>query len=312
MRPYRITLTSVALPALALTAALFSTGCPPVDGPGDSQAEYDRGFFDGFEQDDYYWNGFFDGWDTLGPGPLFYSGDEIPFVETPYYDAGYYDGLWYAYHDGYYTDYRYGFVVGFSEGYDNAYWPDYLEFLAADQHVEYLHGGFDDGYHDGYSEGRIFGAYDFESGLPFDWLDALLDYESGTDLFFAEIPVGTREDGPVVFFEYGTDPNTLVKAVRKTPKSFEKARSKDVNPDELPLFRPIIQEAANVLDVAPLMSMRSDVELALNTTWLERIEDYRAESGQKGRTSTVVRSRTNDAGAPPAGTTQPPAAEAAP
>jgi hypothetical protein len=286
MRALRAAKTTSIL-ALAVAASLLNLGCPPVPGDGDTQLEYDLGFQDGFDDDQYYWNGYWDGWDTVDDDPVYYAGDLIPDVDSPAYDAGYNDGLWYSYNDGYFTDYRYAFIVGFSEGYDNAYWPDYLDFLAADMHPEFLNGGWGDGYHDGYSEGRVFGAVDFEAGLPFDWLDALLDYESGTDLYFEEIDVGTGEFGPVVLYEYGTNPFDLTKRIlRKAPDghvipTIRRSGQKDVNPAELPLFRPIIDEAAQELDIAPAESLRSNVELELTSTWLERIDDYRFVTGQK-------------------------------
>src|SRR5690606_33914571 len=121
------------------------------------------------------------------------------------------------YNDGYFTSYRYAFIIGWSEGYDAAFYPDYLAFLALDQHTENLNGGWGDGYNDGFSEGRVFGAYDYEAGLAFDWEDALLDYEDGVDLYFEEVDVGTGALGPVFLYEYGTDPLTLKTA--RTPRS---------------------------------------------------------------------------------------------
>ncbi len=273
-------LKSVGLPAVAAMAALLNTGCPVPSDPDDPQALYDEGFLDGHAEDDWYWTGYYDGWDTVDESS-FYQGDTIPDVESPPYDSGYYDGVWYAYHDGYFVDYKFAFVVGFSEGYDNAFWPDYLEFLDSDQHLEYRHGGWIDGYHDGYSEGRVFGAYDFEAALPFDWLDALLDYESGTDLYFEEIDVGTGVYGPVELYVYGTDPFTLKRADRKAMASrgtipairVEKGE-KVIDPNSLELYRPLLTEVEQDLDVLFAESLRSPIEITLTTTWLERIEDY--------------------------------------
>lgn len=61
--------------------------------------------------------------------------------------------------------YDYAFTVGFSEGYDIGYRPDWPDFLYSDQHVEYYDGGFTDGYNDGFSEGRVLGATDYAQGL---------------------------------------------------------------------------------------------------------------------------------------------------
>src|SRR5690606_34957703 len=105
------------------------------------------------------------------------------------------------------------FILGFSEGYDAAFYPDYLDFLDGDLHTENANGGWGDGYNDGFSEGRIFGAADYEDGRAFDWLDALADYEAGTDLYFEEIDLGTGIYGPVYLYEYGTDPLTLKSAL---------------------------------------------------------------------------------------------------
>jgi hypothetical protein len=174
--------------------------------------EYDQGFSDGFLEDDWYWTGFYDSYDTIDLGPIYYQGSEITYVEEPLYDADYWEGVWYAYNDGYFVDYDYAFTIGFSEGYDAAYAIDYLAFLAADEHLECDDGGWTDGYNDGFSEGRVFGANDYEMGLPLDWLDAQLDYRSGTDLYFEEVGFGTGLYGPVYLYEYGTDPNVAVKA----------------------------------------------------------------------------------------------------
>ncbi|MBX7256027.1 MAG: hypothetical protein K1Y02_06665 [Candidatus Hydrogenedentes bacterium] len=261
----------------ALLLALATLGCP-VDS-GDS--EYDIGFAAGFAQDGRYWDGYWDGWDMIDFTPIYYDTSDIPYVESPPYDAGYYDGIWYAYNDGYFVDYHYAFIVGFSEGYDNAYWSDYLAFLAFDEHTEFEHGGWVDGYFDGYSEGRVFGAADYEQGLPFDWLDALLDYESGTDLYFDEIDVGTGIYGPVILYEYGLDPNTLkaqAKAALRAKRepltirhNGEKVRKADPLGD---YFRPFSQEAANELDVVPSESLRDSTQLRLTTSWLQRVNAY--------------------------------------
>lgn len=258
----------------AVLLALAALGCPP-DNP-DSQ--YDIGFAAGFAQDGRYWDGYWDGWDMVDFAPIYYDTSDIPYVESPPYDAGYYDGIWYAYNDGYFVDYHYAFVVGFSEGYDNAYWSDYLAFLEFDQHTEFEHGGWVDGYFDGYSEGRVFGAADYEQGLSFDWLDALLDYESGTDLYFEEIDVGTGVYGPVLLYEYGLDPNTLkmqAKAALRAKRGPLTIRRTGEKADPLgDYFRPFNQEAANELNIAPTQSLRDSTTLRLTTSWLQRVNAY--------------------------------------
>jgi hypothetical protein len=229
---------------------------------------------DGFNDDAEYWTGYFDSWDTLDDSPVYYSGDTIPNVDTPPYDSGYYDGQWYAYHDGYFVAYRYAFVIGFSEGYDSAFWPDYLDFLAQDQHIEYHNGGFGDGYMDGYSEGRVFGAYDYSHDIDFDWLDALLDYESGTDVTVGGVSTG--QAGPVDLYLHGQDPNDLSKSIRKMMGGRPEAPAirKTINIDELPLFRPLTDDAKSELDVTPTHSLRGNVELTLESSWLQRINQY--------------------------------------
>lgn len=280
-------------------AALLSAGCPyTVDisnfpsgliGPpagsggsssvvGDAQAEYDRGFAAGFALDAWYWDGYFDGYDTVDFFPIYYDDSDILYVEDPPYDAGFWDGIWYAYNDGYFVEYHYAFLIGFSEGYDNAFWPDYLAFLAGDFHVEYVNGGWSDGYNDGFSEGRVFGANDFEQGLPLDWLDALRDYESGTDLYFAEVGVGTGAWGPVTLYEYGMNPHLLTsaKGVRHVlHRTLRNLTNKSVDlTDPGSLYRPIQDEARKTLAVSPAKSLRTDRGLRLTDSWLDRIETY--------------------------------------
>ncbi|HPU98492.1 MAG TPA: hypothetical protein PLO53_11135, partial [Candidatus Hydrogenedentes bacterium] len=152
----------VHLAAVGWMAATL-TGCPygyvPLDpGTGDdtdgqAQYEYDLGFNDGFMRDDYYWKGYDDSFYTRDGGQIYYQGGTLPYVESPPYEAGFWDGVWYAYNDGYFVSYDDAFTIGFSEGYDVGYGPGWKEFLLLDQHVEYLDGGFSDGYNDGFSEG---------------------------------------------------------------------------------------------------------------------------------------------------------------
>ncbi|MBI5094425.1 MAG: hypothetical protein HZB26_18560 [Candidatus Hydrogenedentes bacterium] len=272
---------------MSAIAVIFTTalGCPPVVLP---QNDYDLGLDDGFAQDDWYWQGYADSYDTIDFGPIYYQGSTIPSYTTPEYDAGYWDGVWYAYNDGYFTEYRYAFIIGFSEGYDNAFWSDYLTFLANDVHTEYADGGWSDGYNDGFSEGRVFGANDYEQGLTFDWMDALLDYESGTDLYFQEVDVGTGAYGPVVLYEYGTDP-----AAKKSLLGERKPRAAGVpsirvhqtdgtkvNLDTRELYRPLTSSVQAELNYTPAQSIRDTAELRLTTTWLKRVNDYVAVSGK--------------------------------
>lgn len=267
------TIAGVAVTALAV----LGTGCPsgtPTD------PEYDLGFAVGFALDDWYWDGYFDGYDTLGFSPIYYDASGIPYLDSPPYDAGYWDGVWYAYNDGYFVDYHYAFIIGFSEGYDNAFWPDYLDFLAIDQHTEYDNGGWSDGYNDGYSEGRVFGANDYEQGLPLDWLDALLDYESGTDLYFWEVDVGTGLYGPVYLYEYGTDPNTFKKSAvlergAKAPLTIrDNTLVKAINLDTRDVYRTLDPQAQQDLQVTPTQSLRDSTELRLTSSWLQRVDTY--------------------------------------
>lgn len=241
-------------------------------------SSFEKGFDDGFAQDEEYFLGYDESWLTRDDSPILYSGNEIPFIDNFSYDAGFNDGVWTAYHDGYFVAYRTAFIVGFSEGYDNAFWPDYLDFLATDFHDEWGDGGFDDGYNDGFSEGRIFGAFDFEVGLPFDWLDAFLDWQDGTDLFFAEVDLGTGEFGPVILYEWGTDP-TLTKSAQnirirgshkgmtmRNNSTSKSSATKSI--EDAP--RPRTAEQVEDLSITPTNSLRSDRTLRLDFSWLER------------------------------------------
>jgi len=278
----------------AALVALLAVGCPR-GGPSGS-TDYDIGFAAGFATDGRYWEGYFDGWDTTADVPIFYDTTDIPFIDDLTFDAGFWDGVWYAYNDGYFVDYTYAFVLGFSEGYDNAYWDDFLDFLEFDTHLEFANGGWGDGYEDGFTEGRVFGANDYEQGLPFDWLDALLDYQSGTDLYFSEVDVGTGALGPAVIYEYGVDP--LAKAIAKRnrgqvgPRSIRKQpNAEKADLDSQPFFRPVNAEAAELLDVLNATSLRDSIELRLTTTWLERINEYVAASSNGIFRKSVQRKR---------------------
>lgn len=258
---------------LPLIAAIIAVaGCPAPPPPLPS---YDQGYLDGFAEDDWYWDGFFDSYDTVDAQNLYYQGDTIPYVVSPPYDAGYWDGVWVAYHDGYFVAYHYAFVIGFSEGYDAAFFPGFLNFLRDDDHLEFRHGGWADGYNDGFSEGRVFGAYDYEAGLPFDWHDALLDYEDGTDIYFEEVDVGTGDLGPVTLYAYGTNPFLMKRAERTTLA--ERAIRADgglKQQDTDDIYRTLTAEARSALNVRPGASQRSDRPLTLTTTWIQRIDQY--------------------------------------
>lgn len=245
------------------------------------QALYDEGFDEGFAVDEEYWQGYADSLDTKDGGTIYYTGSEIPYVEWPPYDAGYWDGIWFAYNDGYFVAYDFAFTIGFSEGYASAYAPDWFDFLAGDEHVEWLDGGWSDGYNDGFSEGRMLGATDYEQGLAFDWLDAMLWYREGNDVYIEELDLGTGEFGPVYLYEYGTDPYDLFEgkkagAIRGhgQPRGgvrnlgLSKAAGGEVD------YRALPQAQRDALDQAPDSSPRSGEALELGTTWLERVEAY--------------------------------------
>jgi len=272
----------IAPPLLALALMpLLSTGCPylPPDEPGPDASDYDRGYYDGFMLDDWYWQGFDDSYDTVDGGPIYYNTTDIPYLEDASYDAGYCDGVWYAYNDGYFVSYDYAFTIGFSEGYDAAYADDYLEFLASDEHIEWADGGWTDGYNDGFSEGRVFGANDRESGIPFDWLDAMLDYRAGTDLYFEEIDVGTGVYGPVYLYEYGTDPLASKALTKRPPRGIATPLIRRAQPTKAgepteSMYRALTAGVRNALDKQPATSIRGGRELKLTTTWLDRVTAY--------------------------------------
>ena len=261
----------------ALLVAALAAGCSGAGGELEGIAAFEHGYDDGFAQDSEYFLGYDDSWFTVGFEPILYQGGDIPFIDALTYDAGFFDGLFDAYNDGYFVAYRNAFIIGFSEGYDNAYWPDYLDFLASDQHIEYLNGGFSDGYNDGFSEGRVFGAFDFEAAFPFDWLDAFLDWESGTDLYFVEVDVGTGDLGPVIYYEWGADPHFLrsvergADATRASAMGLRQPITKNHNPV---LVRPLTDAQAADLDLTPTSTPRSNRALTLTESWLDRIGAY--------------------------------------
>jgi hypothetical protein len=262
--------------SLALTALV--SACSGSSGSWESS--YDVGYDDGFAQDDEYYAGYVDSWITEGAAPIFYRGHEIPFLDDGSYDAGFYDGLFDAYNDGYFVAYRYAFIIGFSEGYDSAFAADYLDFLANDVHFEFRHGGFSDGYNDGFSEGRVFGAFDYEAFLPFDWLDAFLDWQDGTDLYFEEVDVGTGAFGPVILYEWGFNPFDILgrSESRGSIDSYITMRAGKTRQDEGSRGneRPLTDELRQELEVAPETSDRTGQSLRLESTWLERIESVQS------------------------------------
>lgn len=297
-------ITKAASGGLIICWLAALSGCPLL--PPSDDSEYMAGFIAGFAEDDEYWDGYFDSYLTVPDGPILYTGSEIPYVTEPPYEAGYWDGVWYAYNDGYFVSYDYAFTIGFSEGYDLAYYPDWYAFLSRDAHAEYFDGSFADGYEDGFSEGRIFGAVDYMLGLSFDWLDAMWDYRDGTDLYIEELDVGTGLYGPVYLYEYGVDPHdyyqkslipgagtSLIRrsrgtagadsvssprapfAVRTEARGIEK--SVDENDYSLS-YRELRADAKEELDRSPVVSARDpERELRLSDTWLDRVNAYRAE-----------------------------------
>ena len=287
-----------ALALVLVPGILLLAGCPRYPGGiDDPQLEYDAGFAVGFAEDSEYWQGFDDSYDTVDGGEIYYSGDLIPELDEVSYDAGYYDGVWYAYNDGYFVAYDYAFTIGFSEGYDVAFGPDWEALLLSDVHMEWLDGGFTDGYNDGFSEGRILGASDWLDGLAFDWLDALIWYrtpdENGNlnDIYFEDLDLGTGIYGPVELYLYGSNPHELVlgaKAVQnlrkgrdRVPVIREKSAAKqDEFSDEIS-YRPLIAEVETELDVRPDVTPRSEKKLTLETSWLERVDAYNAAFGTK-------------------------------
>ncbi len=254
---------------------------PPTTGGGNAQAEYDAGFDEGFAEDDWYWTGYDDSTDTVDAGPIYYQGSDIPYVDDLSNDAGYWDGVWYAYNDGYFVAYDYAFTIGFSEGYDVFFTSAWYDLLLDDEHLEFLDGGFSDGYNDGFSEGRILGATDYEQGLPYDWLDAMAYYREGNDLYIEELDLGTGEYGPVYLYEYGTDPLDLVKSDKaKRNRSGRAAPSirRDPSKAEVPdlSYRSLPQDVRTRLNVKPAVSSRGKYALKLTTSWLDRIDAYLA------------------------------------
>lgn len=265
----------IALGLIILAHTTILAGCGSGSSSSRQLTSFEHGYADGFARDGEYFLGYDDSWFTIGFAPILYQGGDIPFIDDFSYDAGFFDGLFDAYNDGYFVAYRYALIIGFSEGYDNAYWPDYLDFLAADVHTEYLNGGFSDGYNDGFSEGRVFGAFDFEVFLPFDWLDAFLDWESGTDLFFEEVGVGTGVFGPVTYYEWALDPHFLRKPERgaglmraEAPslRSVSREEPRDV------IERLLGDSQTAELDVTPTDTPRTSRDLRISESWLDRID----------------------------------------
>ncbi len=294
-------IVSMPVLALAVITLLLVSGCPVTPATQDRgyqtgnggdwiQADYDLGFSDGFLVDDQYWKGFDDSYGTQDAGPMLYGGADIPYVTSPAYDAGYWDGVWYAYNDGYFVAYDYAFTIGFSEGYDLGFQADWINFLKNDQHVEYYDGGFTDGYNDGFSEGRVLGAYDYSTGRAYDWIDAMMYYREGNDVYLDQVSLGTGADGPVVLYVYGTDPNDLV-AAKSTAAAADHGRSIRRNDDDtaksakttIPAvsYRTLPDSERARFNVAPATSPRSSAALNIKTTWAQRIDAYRAAQAGK-------------------------------
>jgi len=78
--------------------------------------------------------------------------------------------------------------------------------------------------------------------------------------------LGTGAFGPVVLYEYGVDPATL--------KAQTSARVKCEVPELS--YRPLEGQAPDEFDEAPATSPRSNRQLTLTTTWLERVNAYLA------------------------------------
>jgi len=303
--------TKKSILPLGMACAVFMlSGCG--GGGGGStptpQEDYAFGFDVGYSDDLEYFFGYDDSFLNETEDEVWYEGDLIPYLDEISFDAGYYDGIFEAYNDGYFVAYRYAFIIGFSEGYDNAYWDDYLDFLAGDWHDELLHAGFSDGYNDGFSEGRIFGAYDYEAFLEFDWLDAFLDWESGTDLYFEEVDKGTGEFGPVVLYEWGINPHEFfaspARSIADGPKRPTKKETlwmrmvaneltrSDPPTSSVNILRTLTEEQEALLSVSPTETDRSDRILTLTTTWGERINSYNQSA--LGLRATPQNTRTED------------------
>lgn len=280
-----------ALGLLLLAAAsLGLAGCPELPEDGN----YEEGFDDGFAEDEEYWQGYYDSWDTVDGGEIYYTGHEIPYIEEDTYEAGYWDGVWYAYNDGYFVAYDYAFTIGFSDGYDAAYQPEWDNFILNDEHIEWLDGGFSDGYNDGFSEGRVFGADDWEFPRDFDWMDAMLDYRDGIDVLLDDygVEVGTGEWGPVYLYEYGANPWELIEGksgdvARKNRAGADKPAIRRGTDQKVTInevsYRPLQEEVRQELDVRYNKAPRGDIELSIQDKWLDRIQQYLSvyEDGSK-------------------------------
>lgn len=288
--------------AILTSASIAFAGCGSGGGGGSSEPEvsaevYLEGFDDGFLDDSEYFLGYDESFYTVGDGPTLYSGDLIPYSDELTYQAGYWDGQFEAYNDGYFVAYRFAFIIGFSEGYDSAFASDYLSFLATDFHTEYLHGGFSDGYNDGFSEGRIFGAFDYDAFLPFDWLDAFLDWESGTDLYFVEVDLGTGEFGPVVLYEYAFNPHTIETAAREDQREISFGPTMRYNEFSTKVdgatedaMRDFSSSQETDLSVTPTDTSRTSRGLRHTTSWLDRINAYLGTPNIQARTAHTDRS----------------------
>ncbi len=113
----------------------------------------------------------------------------------------------------------------------------------------------------------------------------MMDYRAPLDLCVGNYCTGV--DGPVYLYEYGTDPNDLIKkSAPRTPRTSTHApfaiRKNDAAKAEIPniSYRTLIQSVKDELTVKPAKSPRSDRNLTLTTTWLQRVDAYRAQLGK--------------------------------
>ena len=293
--------------ALGILASAFLVGCEGIT--GESIILFNIGFESAFtETNEHYDRGYnhsFDVYDNslpIGCGIL-YEGDLIGAVDALTIPAGLLDGEWYAYHDGYFAAYDDAFIIGFSEGYDVAFHEDWPTFLDLDEHLEWLDGSFRDGYHDGFTEGRIFGASDFEnSELPFDWVDALLFYTFEDDVAIDvtdSLTLSTGVDGPAFLYEHGVDPATEITEpsdctplVKGTGSFRSRAKAKQAG-FEAPEFmkREFSPEVLDVLQTTVESTVRGDRDTdRLEDTWFDRLIAYENAGGKK-KTARKIRQR---------------------
>lgn len=281
---------------LTLLASAFLVGCEGFT--GESFILYDLGFEVTFTNtNEHYDRGYSDSFDVydndlpVGCGIL-YEGDLIGEIDLLTYNAGLLDGEWYAYHDGYFAAYDDAFIIGFSEGYDLAFHEDWPIFLELDQHIEWFDGSFRDGYHDGFTEGRVFGAFDFEdTEFPFDWVDALLFYTFDDDVAIDVtdgLTLSSGVDGPAIIYLHGVDPATeITEPSDCTPFSKGTFRSRarvKQRDDGIPEFmkRDFTAAVLEVLEATVNSTVRGDRDTdRLTDTWLDRLIAYENATGKK-------------------------------